>query len=324
MTQSVSRLFGMAAFVALAATPFAFGQSWPTKPIRVIVPLTAGSATDVIPRIVFEQVSAQIGQPMIVENRVGGGGSIGAGTVAKADPDGYTILVHSNAHTVSPAVLPNLPYDVVKDFSGITPLGNVPNVLVISPSKNIKNIDELVAGAKAKPGSINYASGGTGTPPHLTAERFRLSAGFEGQHIPFKGAPEALTEVLSGRVDFYFSPLAPAMPFIRDRKLLPLAVSSTKRSSALPDVPTTVEAGYANSDFDFYIGMWVPSKTPRDVVGKLHQETVKALQNPAVQGKLANLGVESMIMTPEAFDARVAKEVATAAVLAKAAGIAAH
>jgi tripartite-type tricarboxylate transporter receptor subunit TctC len=314
----------MAAFVALAATPFAFGQSWPTKPIRVIVPLTAGSATDVIPRIVFEQVSAQIGQPMIVENRVGGGGSIGAGTVAKADPDGYTILVHSNAHTVSPAVLPNLPYDVVKDFSGITPLGNVPNVLVISPSKNIKNIDELVAGAKAKPGSINYASGGTGTPPHLTAERFRLSAGFEGQHIPFKGAPEALTEVLSGRVDFYFSPLAPAMPFIRDRKLLPLAVSSTKRSSALPDVPTTVEAGYANSDFDFYIGMWVPSKTPRDVVGKLHQETVKALQNPAVQGKLANLGVESMIMTPEAFDARVAKEVATAAVLAKAAGIAAH
>ena len=324
MTQSVSRLFGMAAFVALAATPFAFGQSWPTKPIRVIVPLTAGSATDVIPRIVFEQVSAQIGQPMIVENRVGGGGSIGAGTVAKADPDGYTILVHSNAHTVSPAVLPNLPYDVVKDFSGITPLGNVPNVLVISPSKNIKNIDELVAGAKAKPGSINYASGGTGTPPHLTAERFRLSAGFEGQHIPFKGAPEALTEVLSGRVDFYFSPLAPAMPFIRDGKLLPLAVSSTKRSSALPDVPTTVEAGYANSDFDFYIGMWVPSKTPRDVVGKLHQETVKALQNPAVQGKLANLGVESMIMTPEAFDARVAKEVATAAVLAKAAGIAAH
>ena len=324
MTRSVPRLFGITGVIALAAAQFAFAQSWPAKPIRVIVPLTAGSATDVIPRITFEQVSAQIGQPMIVENRVGGGGSIGAGTVAKAEPDGYTILVHSNAHTVSPAVLPNLPYDVVKDFSGITPLGNVPNVLVISPSKNIKTIDELVAAAKAKPGSINYASGGTGTPPHLTAERFRLSAGFQGQHIPFKGAPEALTEVLSGRVDFYFSPLAPAMPFIRDGKLIPLAVSSTKRSSALPEVPTTVEAGYANSDFDFYIGMWVPAKTPRDVVGKLHQETVKALQNPAVQSKLSNLGVEPMIMTPEAFDARVAKEVATAAVLAKAAGIAAH
>ena len=272
MTRSVPRLFGITGVIALAAAQFAFAQSWPAKPIRVIVPLTAGSATDVIPRITFEQVSAQIGQPMIVENRVGGGGSIGAGTVAKAEPDGYTILVHSNAHTVSPAVLPNLPYDVVKDFSGITPLGNVPNVLVISPSKNIKTIDELVAAAKAKPGSINYASGGTGTPPHLTAERFRLSAGFQGQHIPFKGAPEALTEVLSGRVDFYFSPLAPAMPFIRDGKLIPLAVSSTKRSSALPEVPTTVEAGYANSDFDFYIGMWVPAKTPRDVVGKLHRK----------------------------------------------------
>ena len=193
-----------AAILTVSAALSADAQPWPAKPIHVIVPLTAGSATDVIPRIVFGQVSAQLGQPIVVENRVGGGGSIGAGAVAKAEPDGYTILVHSNAHTVAPAVLPNLPYDVIKDFAGITPLGNVPNVLVISPAKNIKTVRELVAAAKAKPGSINFASGGTGTPPHLTAERFRMSAGFEGQHIPFKGAPEALTEVLSGRVDFYF------------------------------------------------------------------------------------------------------------------------
>ncbi len=299
-------------------------QSWPTKPIRVIVPLTAGSATDVIPRIVFEQVSVELGQPMIVENRVGGGGTIGAAAVAKADPDGQTLLVFSNAHTIAPAVHANLPYDVVKDFSGITPLGNVPNVLVIAPSKNIRTVQELVAAAKAKPGSINYASGGTGTPPHLTAARFRLSAGFEGQHIPFKGAPEALTEVMTGRVDFYFSPIAPALAFIRDGKLLALAVSSSKRASALPDVPTTIEAGYANSDFDFWIGMFAPSKTPRAIVTRLHQETVKALQHPAVKAKLANMGVEDMIMTPEAFDKHVADEVANAATLAKAAGIAAQ
>jgi tripartite-type tricarboxylate transporter receptor subunit TctC len=312
------------ALLVLAAGGVAIGQSWPTKPIRVIVPLSAGSAADITPRTVFEQVSVQLGQTMFIENRVGARGTIGAAAVAKADPDGYTILVHSNAHTVAPAINRSLSYDAVKDFAGITPLGNVPNVLVISPTKNIKSIQELVAAAKARPGSVNYASGGVGTPPHLTAERFRISAGFEGQHIPFKGAPEALTEVLSGRVDFYFSPIAPALALIRDGKLLALAVSSTKRSSVLPNVPTTVEAGYANSDFDFWIGMFVPAKTPRDIVNRLHQETVKALQHPPVRSKLASFGIEEMIMTPEAFDKRVADEVVAAAALAKAAGIAAH
>jgi tripartite-type tricarboxylate transporter receptor subunit TctC len=318
-----------AAAVLTAAAPAAglaqsLAQSWPTKPIRVIVPLTAGSATDVIPRVVFEPVSAQLGQSMIVENRPGGGATIGVAAVAKAEPDGYTVLVNSNSHTIAPAVHANLPYDVVRDFSGITPLGNVPNVLVISPAKNIRTIEALVAAAKAKPGSINYASGGTGTPPHLTAERFRLSAGFEGQHIPFKGAPEALTEVMTGRVDFYFSPIAPALPFIRDGKLLALAVSSSKRASALPDVRTTTEAGFANSEFDFWVGMFVPSATPRAIVTRLHQETAKALQSPSVRSKLATMGVEDMTMTPEAFDKRVADEVAAAATLAKAAGIAAQ
>ena len=320
----VTRIGILAIVSALAAAGVSFAQSWPAKPIRVIVPLSAGSAADITPRTVFEQVSTQLGQTIFVENRVGAGGTIGAAAVAKADPDGYTILVHSNAHIVAPAIHRNLSYDVVKDFAGITPLGNVPNVLVVSPAKNIKTIQELVAAAKARPGSINFASGGVGTPPHLTAERFRISAGFEGQHIPFKGAPEALTEVLSGRVDFYFTPVAPALSLIRDGRLLALAVSSTKRATALPDVPTTVEAGYPNSDFDFWIGMFVPAKTPRDIVTRLNQETVKALQHPSVQAKLASLGVEPMTMTPEAFDKRVAEEVVTAAALAKAAGIAAQ
>jgi tripartite-type tricarboxylate transporter receptor subunit TctC len=313
----------VAALVLVAAAPL-LAQGWPSKPIRVIVPLTAGSATDLIPRTVFEQVSTQLNQPMVVENRVGGGGTIGAATVAKSDPDGYTILVHSNAHVVAPAIQPSLSYDVVHDFAGVTPLGNVPLVMVVSPSKNLKTIQEFVAAARAKPGSINFASGGTGTPPHLTAVRFNMSAGITGTHIPFKGAPEALTEVLAGRVDYYFCPIAPALALVREGKLLALAVSSSKRATALPDVPTTLEAGYRDSDFDFWTGMFVPAKTPRDIVNRLHRETVKALQNPEIQAKLGKMGVEQLVMTPEAFDKRVAEEVVSAAALAKAAGIAAH
>jgi tripartite-type tricarboxylate transporter receptor subunit TctC len=181
-----------------------------------------------------------------------------------------------------------------------------------------------VAAAKPKAGSLNYAAAGIGTPPHLTMERFRLAAGFEGQLVPFKGAPEALTEVVAGRVDIYFCPITPALSLIREGKLRALAVSNTQRASALPDVPTTVEAGFPDSDFDFWVGLFVPKQTPRDIIGKLHQETVKALHNPATQDKLAKLGVEPMVMQPQDFDARVAKETGIAATLAKAAGIAAQ
>jgi tripartite-type tricarboxylate transporter receptor subunit TctC len=211
----------------------------------------------------------------------------------------------------------------VQGFAGVTTLGNVPLVLVISPDKNIKTVKELVAAAKAKPGSINYAAAGIGTPPHLTAERFRLAAQFEGQLVPFKGAPEALTEVITGRVDFYFCPLTVAMPFIREGKVLALAVGGSKRASALPEVPTTVEAGFPESDFDFWIGMMVPKKTPRDIVARIHQETVKGLQDPSVKEKLSKLGVEDMIMQPDDFDARIAREAPIAVALAQAAGIAA-
>jgi tripartite-type tricarboxylate transporter receptor subunit TctC len=303
----------------LAQTSLA--QTWPTKRVQVIVPFSPGSATDLLPRTVFEHVSAKVGQPIIIENRAGGGGAIGVGSVAKADPDGHTILVHSNALVTAPAIQP-MPYDPVQDFAAITPLGNVPLVLVISPDKNIKTLKELVAAAKAKPGSINYAAAGIGTPPHLTTERFRLAAQFEGQLVPFKGAPEALTEVLTGRVDFYFCPITPAMPFIREGKLLALAVSSSKRASALPDVPTTIEAGFPDSDFDFWIGMVVPKKTPRDIVARIHQETVNGLRDPAVKEKLGKLGVEEMVMSPDDFDARIAREAPIAMALAKAAGIA--
>ncbi|TMJ24743.1 MAG: hypothetical protein E6G96_16960 [Alphaproteobacteria bacterium] len=220
-----------------------------------------------------------------------------------------------------PAIQPNVPYDPVRDFSGITPLGSVPLILVVSPEKGIKSAQQLVAAAKARPGSINYAAAGIGTPPHLTAERFRLAAGFEGQLVPFKGAPEALTEVLAGRVDFYFCPIPVAMPFIADGKLLALAVSSAKRASALPNVQTTLEAGFADSDFDFWVAAFVPKSTPREIVAKVHSETVTAIESPSVKEKLAKLGVEPMIMQSQDFDARIAAEAAMAMTLAKAANI---
>jgi tripartite-type tricarboxylate transporter receptor subunit TctC len=303
-----------------ASAPDALAQTWPTKPLRVIVPVTAGSAIDIIARTVSDQLSTQLGQPIVVENRTGAGGTIGAAAVAKADPDGYTILVHSSAHAIAPSTFPNLPYDTGRDFSGVMPLANVPLVLVVAPEK-YKSIGELVAAAKAKSGGINYATVGAGAAAHLTAERFRLSAGFEAQQIRFRGAPEAMTEVMAGRVDFFFSPTLPTLPLLRDGKLRALAVSSSKRAAALPDVPTTLEAGFANSDYNFWIGMFVPVKTPRDVVERLYGETRKVMEMPSVRDKLASLGGEPMAMTQPEFDRFLRDEIAMNAALVKAAGI---
>jgi tripartite-type tricarboxylate transporter receptor subunit TctC len=322
---ALSKITKRSAKVAALLTLVGIAQAeiWPTQEVHAIVPFAAGSATDIVPRIVFERMQEQIGQSIVVENRPGGAGAVGISVVAKSEPNGRTLLVDSNAFVTAPAIQ-DMPYDPVKDFAGITPLASVPLVLVISPAKNIHSLRELVAVAKATPKSINYAAAGIGSPPHLTAERFRLAAGFEGQLVPFKGAPEALTEVMTGRVDFYFAPLPAAIPFIRDGKLLALAISGLRRTPALPDVPTTTEEGYANSDFDFWIGMTVPKKTPRDIVNRIHEATVKALEDPSVKRKLAAVGAELMIMTPEAFDQRIARETAIAVELAKAAGVSAH
>jgi tripartite-type tricarboxylate transporter receptor subunit TctC len=315
-------LAGLSSAFGAAASRPARADAWPDKNVRVIVPYAAGSATDLIPRTIFDALGAKTGHTFIVENRLGGGTTVGANAVARAEPDGYTVLVHSNAIVTVPAIQANVPYDPVKDFSAITPLGNVPLVLVVAPEKNIKSVQQLVAVAKAKPGSINYAAAGIGTPPHLTAERFRLAAGFDGQLVPFKGAPEALTEVLTGRVDFYFCPLPAAIGFIKDGRLLALAVGGAKRALALPDVPTTVEAGFANSDFDFWVGTFVPKATPRELVATIQRQVVGAIESAAVQERLAKLGVEPLIMSPEDFDARVVKEADIAVALAKAANIA--
>jgi tripartite-type tricarboxylate transporter receptor subunit TctC len=296
-------------------------QEWPSKNIRAIVPFSAGSATDIIPRTVFNQLSIDLGQPIIVENRTGAGGTLGATAVARAEPDGYTLLAISSAHTIIPSVYPNAGYDAVHDFSGVIPLGNLPNVLVVAPAAGFKSVKDLVAAAKAKNGTITYASAGTGTATHFSAERLRLAAGFEGGHIPFRGGPEAVTEVMTGRVDFYFAPMALVLPLIKDGKLQALAVSSPSRASALPDVPTTLEAGFPNSDYLFWVAVFVPAKTPPAVIARLHQQTQKTLATPSMREKLAKLGVEPMAMTSSELDALVKAEIPINATIVKAVNI---
>jgi tripartite-type tricarboxylate transporter receptor subunit TctC len=309
-------------FAATLIATGAFAQAnWPTKPIRMIVPFTAGSVTDIIGRTIAESMSRSVGQPVLIENKPGAGGTIGAAQVAKSDPDGYTLLIHSSGHALNPAIYPNLPYDTLKDLTGVTPLASVPNVLVVSPARGWKSVADLIAAAKAKPGALNYASAGTGSATHMNAEKFKLRAGIDAQHVPFKGTPEAMTDVIGGRDDWFFAPLSPALPLIKDGKLQALAVSSAQRSPALPDVPTTIEAGVPGSDYTLWVGMIVPSATPAPIVKRLHDEVIKALATPEVKARLATLGADAMPMEPAAFNNYIKAEVESAALIARSANL---
>ncbi len=298
---------------------YAMAQQWPTKPIRAIVPFSPGSTTDVIGRIVLEALSASLGQPIIVENRGGAGGTIGSALVARAEPDGYTILIHAAAHSAAPAAYPNAPYHAGRDLSGVALFGVVPNVTVIAPAKGIKTLKELVS--MAQKNSISFSSAGIGSATHWAAERLRLSAGFNAVHVPFKGGPEALTDVATGRVEFMCSGITSALPFIRAGRLIPLAVSTRQRSSLLPDIPTTIEAGYPDSDYAFWNGMLMPAKTPPAIVNRLHAETLKVLQLPDVVEKLKRQGIEPMPISPIEMDAMIAKEITNNLAIVKAAGL---
>jgi tripartite-type tricarboxylate transporter receptor subunit TctC len=296
-------------------------QTWPTRPLRAIVPIGAGGPTDIIPRVVFEQLSLQLGQTIVVENRTGAGGTIGAAFVAKADPDGYTILANGSGHAIAPSLHSNLSYHPARDFAGVLPFCTSSSVLVVSPARGLVTAGDFVAAAKARPGAMNFASVGVGTFTHLSAERFLNSAGVRAVHVPFKGGPAAMAEVIAGRIDFFFGPISLVAPQIQEGKLTALAVTGTKRSTALPDVPTTLEAGFANSEYPVWFGLFLPAKTPRDIVDKLHRETQKALQTAQVRDRLAALGCDPMPMTPVEFDAHVEKEIALNAALIKAIGL---
>jgi tripartite-type tricarboxylate transporter receptor subunit TctC len=296
-------------------------QTWPTKPLRAIVPFAAGSFTDIVARVAFDQLSLQLGQGIVVENRPGAGATIGSALVAKSASDGYTILVNSNAHTIAPSLYPKLAYHPARDFAAVVPLGISPLVLVVSPAKGYTSVSEFVAAAKAKPGAFNFSSLGIGSATHLSAERFRFSADVQAIHVPFKGGLEAMGEVIAGRIDFWFGAPGMILQNVRERKLTPLVVSGSARSAALPDVPTTSEAGFSNAEYPIWFGLFLPALTPREIIGKLNTETLQALRTPKVRDKLASLSIEPMVMNPSEFDAYIEKWIATDAALVKAIGL---
>jgi tripartite-type tricarboxylate transporter receptor subunit TctC len=309
-----------AALAAPAISRTAWADTWPKdRVIRAVVPFSGGSTIDIIGRIVTDPLSQQLGQTIIIDNRGGAGGTIGSAYVAKADPDGYTLLINAAAHSGAPAAYPHLSYDPAADFAGVACFGSVPNVLLIAPSKGIKTVQELVD--KAKDGNMTFSSAGVGSATHWAAERFIVSAGLKATHIPFRGGPEALTEVMTGRVDFCCIGISSSMPFIKDGKLLPLVVTSTKRSPSLPDVPTSLEAGYKDSDFNYWNGLLAPVKTPRPIIERLHAEVTKALALPDVQNKLAVQGVEPSPLSPTEMDEMIKREIALNLKIAKAAGL---
>ena len=312
------------AAVLFAALPTYSQEPYPSRAVRIIVPFTPGSVTDIMARSVSERLSASVGQPVIVENRPGAGGTIGTAIVAKAPPDGYTIAVVSAGYAVTPAIYDNLPYDPAKDLAGVIPLANLPSVLFASPALDVKSVRELVELAKSKPGALNYPSAGIGSASHVSAEKFRIATGIDAVHVPLKGAPEMVSETLAGRTHFGLLGISAVLPQVREGRLLALAVSSEKRAPALPEVPTMAEVGYPGAQFDFWIGVLVPSQTPRPVINRLHGEIARVLQLPEVQARLANLGAEPMPMRPEQFDAYMREQLTTLGGLLRAAGVKAN
>ena len=314
------RWVGLLAAGALCST-LVFAQAWPNKPVRVVVPFTAGSATDILARTVGQKLGEMWGQQVVVDNRAGAGGTIGAGMVAKAPADGYTLMVHSAAQAVNPFIYPSLPYDTLKDFVQVAPLAGQPNVLVTAPATGYKTVSELVADAKKKPGALNFGSAGIGSGTHINGEKFKLAAGIDVVHIPYKGTPEAITDTMTGRVTYFFSPISAALPNIREGKLVALGVSTAKRSSALPNVPTIAESGLPGFDYNLWVGMFAPAGTPADVVDRINADVAKVLQTPDARERLAALGAEAMVMTPAEFRKFMRDEIEDSAKVVKAAGI---
>jgi tripartite-type tricarboxylate transporter receptor subunit TctC len=315
MCSFVRGLFVIAFVVPLAAA----AQEWPTKqPIKIVVPFSAGSATDITARTVFEQVGRQIGQTFVVENRGGAGTTLGSGMVVKSDPDGYTLLVNSASHVVVASTYANLPFNVAEDFAAITALAMIPFVVATHPK--YKTLKELIAAGKTPGKPILYGTAGAGSSGQLFMERFRLAAGFAATHVPFRGTPEGMTEVIAGRIDLYPAPILNAIPLAKEGKVTTLAVSTAKRAPLLPNVMTLREAGLPDAEYNFWVGAFAPAKTPKPIVERLNREIVAALKVKAVADKVIALGGEPAPMTPAEFDKFVRKEIALNAEIVKASG----
>jgi len=296
-------------------------QGWPSRLIKATIPFGAGSAADVVPRLVFERLSAELGQSIVIENRAGGGGVLGSAQVAKSDPDGYSLLAQSSALTIAPAIFPSASFDVSRDLASVLMIGSSANVMIVPKDRPWKTIQDFIADAKAKPGSISFGSVGIGSAVHISSEKFRFAAGIEATHVPYRAGPEVIADILGGRIDLYFCPLATALPLIREGQVRALVVSTAKRAADLPDVPTPVEIGLKDADSEIWFGVFAPAKTPRDIVEKLHAAGDKVLADPAMQASLKKLGIEPMPMKPVEMDELVKREIAANMELIKAAGI---
>jgi tripartite-type tricarboxylate transporter receptor subunit TctC len=298
----------VAAMLLCAVAAAQDARGYPGKPIKIIVPFTPGSATDVVARLLGDKLSSTWGQPVIVDNRAGAGGTIGIAQTAKADPDGYTLAVVSAGHVVNDVLYKDLQYDTLQDLAGVAPLASLSNVLIVSPTLGVRSVKELVAAAKARPGEFNYATAGIGSAAHINSEKFNVVSGIKAVHVPLKGALQILSETMAGRAQYSWAPSLSAIGLLTDSKLVVLAVSTPKRSAALPEVPTIAEAGYPGGEFIFWLGMLAPAKTPRAIVDKLNVEINRALQAPEMVERLAKLGSEPMFMSPQQFDAFIRQE----------------
>ena len=301
--------------ILLVAAASAMADDWPTRPIRVISPFPAGSASDTTARVVLDSVSQVVGQPMVIETKPGAGGIVGFADVAKAEPDGYTFVTSSTSLGTGSVLHSHLPYDPLKDFVPVVMFGVQPNVLVASKESGFKTVGDLVAAAKAKPGALTFASAGIGSSSHMAGERLRLAANIDVRHVPFRDG--GLTEVMAGRIDYYFIPLAAAASALGSGKLTVLAVSSPQRAALLPEVPSIVEAGYPKAVFRFWVGLSAPARTPAAIVSKLHDATEKALQDSGLKERLAKLGVTPEPMSVGAFGQFVKDDLADTVQLAK-------
>jgi tripartite-type tricarboxylate transporter receptor subunit TctC len=315
-------LMGLGAGLAAGMPVFAQPSSavFPQRPVRVLIPVSAGSQTDIVARLLGQRMSENWGQQVLVDNRPGAGGTVAGNMLVSAQPDGHTLMLNSISHAVNASLYAKLPFDTLKDFAGVAQVGSTPNVLVVSPEVPARNLRDLIALAKSRPGQLNFASAGIGTGTHLNGEQFKLAAGIDIVHVPFKGTPEALNDVASNRVQMFFAPLSPALPFVRDRRGLPLAVSPQRRAPALPELPTVAEAGLPGFEFDLWLGILAPSKTPRPVVKLISAEVRRVLELPDVRERMLGQGVDPRYTTPEEFDRFIRSEVDRIAKIVKASG----
>ena len=322
MKSSIARAAAAAAFVAAAlpAAVHAQQQKFPSKPIRMVVPFSPGSQTDILARLIGQKMNENWGQQVVVDNRPSAGGTIAAGIVAGAPADGHTLMLHSVGHAINATLYSRLPFDTLRDFAGVSQVASVPNVLVVAPALGVKSVKDLIAMAKQKPGAINFGSAGVGSGTHINGEQFKVAAGVNIVHVPYKGTPEALTDTMTGRIHFFFAPLVPATPLVKDGRLVALAVSTAQRSPVLPDVPTVAEAALPGFDYDQWYGLIAPKATPKPILVQLSKEVARILDLPDVRKTFQTQGAVAKPSSPEQFDAFIRTEIDKVGKVIRAAG----